>query len=205
MNRRTVLKNLAIVAGGAILLPSCVKHSDGDTITLKRIKLSDTQQKLVGDICETIIPRTNTPGAKDIRVNLFVLKMLDDCYTKTDQEKFVSGLAEFDDMVKKKYGSAFADLTDKQRQEFLVALGKRAKPVTTPAKSIKPVSEAQKSIEAPVKKPDVPPLPFCYQAIKQQTIFGYTNSQYFMTKQIVYELVPGRYNVHFPVKNLKNV
>ncbi len=192
------------MAGGAILLPSCLKKPDDDTIALKKIRLSDDQQKLVGDICETIIPRTNTPGAKDIRVNLFVLKMLDDCYTKKDQEKFVAGLAEFDAMVKKKYGSAFADLADKQREECLVTLEKSTKPVTIPSKSIKPVGEAQKSIEPPKKKPDVPPLQFCCQAIKQQTIFGYTNSQYFMTKQIVYELVPGRYNAHFLVKNLKN-
>jgi len=204
MDRRTVLKNLAIVAGGAILLPSCLKKPNDDTITLKKIKLSDTQQKLVGDVCETIIPKTSTPGAKDLRVNLFVLKMLDDCYTKKDQEKFVAGLTEFDDMVKKKYGNAFADLTDKQREECLATLEKSAKPVTIPSKSIKPVGEGQKSIEPPKKKPDVPPLPFCYQAIKQQTLFGYTNSQYFMTKLIVYELVPGRYNAHFPVKNLKN-
>jgi hypothetical protein len=36
--------------------------------------------------------------------------------------------------------------------------------------------------------------------VKDQTVFGYTTSKYFMTKQIVYELVPGRYNAYFPVK-----
>jgi hypothetical protein len=204
MNRRTVLKNLAILAGGAAILPSCLKKPNDDTLTLKKIKLSDDQQKLVGDVCETIIPTTNTPGAKDIRVHLFVLKMLDDCYTKKDQEKFVAGLAEFDDMIKKKYGNAFADLSPQQRETCLTQLEKSTIPVITTTKVIKPVGEGQKSIEPPKKKPDVPPLAFCYQAIKQQTIFGYTNSQYFMTKQIVYELVPGRYNAHFPAKNLKN-
>jgi hypothetical protein len=204
MNRRTVLRNLAIVAAGTILLPSCIKKTGDDTIQLKRIKLTDDQQRLIGEVCETIIPKTNTPGAKDLRVNLFVLKMLDDCYTKKDQEKFAAGLAEFDDMVKKKYGSAFADLPAQQQAGALTDLEKSTKPVTAPAKSIKPVGEAGKSIDAPKKKPDVPPLQFCYQAIKQQTIFGYTNSQYFMTKQVVYELVPGRYNAHFPVKDLKN-
>jgi hypothetical protein len=50
MNRRTVLKNLAILAGGTVLLPSCIKKPDDDTITLKKIKLSDNQQRLVGDV-----------------------------------------------------------------------------------------------------------------------------------------------------------
>jgi hypothetical protein len=42
-----------------------------------------------------------------------------------------------------------------------------------------------------------------YDLVKGLTVFGYTESKYFMTKEIVYELVPGRYNAYFPVKNQK--
>ena len=204
MNRRTVIKNLALVIGGAVLLPSC-KHKDGTSyVQLKHVNINSDQQNLIADIAETIIPKTNTPGAKDLNLPAFVLKMLDDCYTKKDQQKFMAGLSQFDEMVKKKYNSSFSDLDIKQREDLLNTFEKSIKPEKDPQKSIKPVSDAQKSIDAPKKKPDVPPLNFFYGAVKQQTIFGYTNSQYFMTKQIVYELIPGRYNAHFPVKNLKN-
>jgi hypothetical protein len=202
MDRRTVIKNLALVIGGAVLLPSCM-HKDGTSyVQLKHITLDADQQSLIADICETIIPRTNTPGAKDLNLSAFVLKMLDDCYKKKDQETFVVGLNQFNDMVKKKYNSTFSDLDVKEREALLNTFEKGIKPAGNPQKSIKPVGDAQKSLDVPKKKPDVPPLNFFYGAVKQQTIFGYTNSKYFMTKQVVYELVPGRYNAHFPVKNL---
>ncbi|MEB0249294.1 gluconate 2-dehydrogenase subunit 3 family protein, partial [Mucilaginibacter sp. 5B2] len=52
------------------------------------------------------------------------------------------------------------------------------------------------------KYKDVTKLTAFYKMVKDQTVFGYTTSKYFMTKQIVYELVPGRYNAYFPVKKL---
>jgi len=202
MNRRTVIKNLALIIGGTALLPSCL-HQDGSSyVQLKHINIDADQQKLIADIAETIIPKTVTPGAKDLNLHLFVLKMLDDCYTKKDQQAFLVGLTGFNEMVNSKYNKSFSDLDVRDRENVLTTLEKSTRPAKDPQKAIKPVSESGKSIEAPKKKPDVPPLNLFYGAIKQQTIFGYTNSQYFMTKLVVYELVPGRYNVHVPVKDI---
>src|ERR1700694_4840441 len=119
MNRRTVIKNLALVIGGAALLPSCVKNSGGPSIHLKHLNISADQENLIGDVCETIIPKTNTPGAKDLNLHLFVLKMLDDCYKKADQQAFLVGLGQFNDLVKKKCDRSFSDLDVKQREAFL--------------------------------------------------------------------------------------
>ena len=202
MNRRAVIKNLALVIGGTVLLPSCLHDKAGVSIHLKKLSINADQERLVADICETIIPRTNTPGAKDLNLPAFVLKMLDDCYKKKDQQAFMEGLDQFNKLVDKKYNKSFGDLDSKQREAVLTALETGNKPVNDPQKGIKPVSESQKSLDTPKKKQDIPPLNFFYNAIKQQTIFGYTNSQYFMTKQVIYELVPGRYNAHFPVKKV---
>ncbi len=196
MNRRAVIKNLALVIGGATLLPSCLKNGGSPVIDLKHLNINADQEKLIGDVCETIIPKTETPGAKDLNVHLFVLKMLDECYTKKDQKSIVNGLVEFDGMVQKKYNQSFGDLDVKDREAVLTGIEESAKKqggAKTPAgRNTKP----QKTVDAN-------PLFAFYWAVKQQTLFGYTTSQYFMTKQIVYELVPGRYNAHFPVKNLK--
>jgi hypothetical protein len=196
MNRRAVIKNLVLVVGGAALLPSCLKNNSSTTITLKNLNINSDQEKLIGDICETIIPKTNTPGAKDLNLHLFVLKMLDECYTKKDQQSIVKGLTEFDNVVQKKYNQSFSDLNIKDKEAVLVEIEQNAKKAggakTPEGRNTKP----QKNV-------DTNPLLAFYWAVKQQTLFGYTTSQYFMTKQIVYELVPGRYNAHFPVKNLK--
>jgi hypothetical protein len=197
MNRRTVIKNLALVIGGATLLPSCFKGDGGNYIPLKHLSISADQEKLVGDICETIIPKTDVPGAKELNLHVFVLKMLDECYKKKDQQAIMKGMDEFSALVKKKYNQSFADLDIKDRESVLTGIESSNKPKATgnkgaPARNFRP----QKDLL-------VPPLDAFYSAVKQQTIFGYTTSQFFMTKEIVYELVPGRYNAHYPVKNLK--
>ena len=203
MNRRAVIKNLTFVFGGAVLLPSCLKHDNKTSIQLKHLDLNGDQEQMIADICETIIPKTATPGARDLNLHLFVMMMLDDCYKKSDQKAFIAGMGQFDDMVKTQYSHSFSDLAVKDREAALNTLEKSIKTAGNPAKSIKPVGDSQKSLPAPAKKQDIPPLHLFYSAIKQQTIFGYTNSKYFMTKQVIYELVPGRYNPHFPVSKLK--
>jgi hypothetical protein len=197
MDRRTVIKNLALVIGGAALLPSCVKNSGGTYIPLKNISITADQEKLIADICETIIPKTNIPGARELNLHVFVLKMLDDCYNKKDQQAIMKGMDEFNAMVQKKYNQSFGDLAVKDRVAVLTGIEDSQKK----AAGAKPQGKRLK----PQKNMDAPPLVTFYWAMKQQTVFAYTTSQFFMTKQIVYELVPGRYNAHFPVKNLKTV
>ncbi|ASU35212.1 gluconate 2-dehydrogenase subunit 3 family protein [Mucilaginibacter xinganensis] len=192
MNRRTVIKNLALAIGGAVLLPSCI-HTNGTVYyQLKHVNIDAGQQKLIADVAETIIPKTDTPGAKDLNLPAFVLKMIDDCYDKKGQEAFVTGLIAFNDMIKKEHGGEFGALNSKQREAILTGIEKNAAGA--------PKAHGGKS--KPQKNTGPDPITAFYWGVKQQTIFGYTTSQYFMTKQIVYELVPGRYIVHYPVKKL---
>ncbi len=192
MDRRTVIKNLALAVGGAMLLPSCLKHDGTSYIQLKHIELDSSQQGLITDMAETIIPKTTTPGAKELNLPAFVLKMIDDCYSKKDQQAFLAGLKAFQDKVKAKYNSSFSDLSTKDREAVLLDIENSAKKPNTQGRQPKP----QKDLAAD-------PLMTFYWAVKQQTTYGYTTSQYFMTKEIVYELVPGRYIVHYPVSKLK--
>src|ERR1700749_4407209 len=128
MDRRTVIKNLALVVGGAVLLPSCLRKDGTSYVQLKHITLDGDQQQLIADVADTIIPKTTTPGAKDLNLPAFVLKMVDDCYKKKDQQTFITGLSQFDDMVKKKYNNSFSDLTAADREAVLTALDKSGKP-----------------------------------------------------------------------------
>ncbi len=186
MNRRTVIKNLALVIGGAVLLPSCVGKDGTSYVKLKHVNIDEDGQRLIADMADTIIPKTSTPGAKDLNLPAFVLLMIDDCFDKKGQEAFVAGMKAFAAKIKKEHGKEFGDLDIKTRETILMAIEKP--PVT--------------KIISPKNTPSDPIADF-YWGVKRQTVFGYTNSQYFMTKEIVYELVPGRYIVHYPVSKLK--
>lgn len=96
MNRRLAIKQVLIFAGGLALLPSCLRNEGKVSIQLQHLDISAAQEKLLAEIAELIIPKTNTSGAKDLGLHLFVLKMLDDCYDKAEQEQFINGLKAFE-------------------------------------------------------------------------------------------------------------
>jgi hypothetical protein len=176
MDRRTAIRNLALVIGGAALLPACTKHNP--TAHFKHFDINLDQYNLVADIAETIIPKTSTPGATELGLDKFVWLMVDDCAKKEDQQAFLKGMAEFNDVPRKMYSKSFADCSKGEKEQVLKSLEKKGNSYSKDLQSF-------------------------YQATKELTVFGYTESKYFMTKEIVYELVPGRYNAYFPVKNLK--
>jgi len=176
MNRRSAIRNLAIVAGGILILPSCIQDQKKGkaSIKLNKINLDIDQENLLAEIGETIIPETDTPGAKSLKLHLFVMKMIDDCYEKADQEKFVKGLKALADIADDKYGKPFASLSSKEKQELLLGIENSK-------------DEKDNSLHF-------------YKLMKYRTIQGYMNSKYVMTNITKYELVPGRYNSYFPVK-----
>lgn len=175
MDRRTAIRNLAFVMGSAALLPYCTTKNP--TAHFNHFDITLDQQDLVTDLAETIIPKTTSPGAKDLSLDKFVWLMLDDCTKKEDQDAFFKGMGEFNDLTKKLYNKSFADMSKEERTTLLKTFDKNK----TYSKEL---------------------MGF-YGQVHGLTVWGYTESKYFMTKEIVYELVPGRYNAHFPVKNLK--
>ena len=190
MNRRTVLKNLALVIGGAVLLPACVGNDGTSYVQLKHVNIDEEGQRLIADMAETIIPKTTTPGAKDLNLPAFVLLMIDDCYDKKNQHVFTVGMENFAIQIKREHGKDYGDLDTKTRESILTAIEKDIVDESGPR-------------QHNLKERDPNHRNAFYQAVKNYTVFGYTNSQYFMTKEIVYELVPGRYIVHYPVSKLK--
>lgn len=176
MDRRTAIRNLALVIGGAALLPSCTEHNP--VAHFKHFDINSDQQTLITDMAETIIPKTSTPGATDLNLYGFIMKMVDDCTKKADQQTFLKGMGEFNEVPKKLFNKSFADCSKKEKEDVLKSFEKKD-------------NKYSKDMQAFVG------------TVKGLTVFGYTESKYFMTKEVVYELVPGRYNAHFPVKKLQ--
>lgn len=176
MQRRSAIKNLLIIAGGTVLLPSCVQQDKKVSIPLDNIKISADQEELLAQITETIIPTTDTPGAKALGVHQFVLTMVDDCSEKEQQEDFMKGLNEVNDLSKKQYNNLFIKCTPQQQLELLTRIDKK---------------------EFDGKVNDF------FKATKGLTIRGYTKSKYVMSNLLVYEIAPARFYGSFPVKDKK--
>ncbi|WP_276496646.1 gluconate 2-dehydrogenase subunit 3 family protein [Pontibacter litorisediminis] len=172
MDRRSVVKGLLIFAGGAAVLPSCVLEEGKASIPLRHLDVSAGQEELLAEVVETILPATDTPGAKDMGLHLFTLKMLDDCYGAEEQQAFMAGMDAFAELTKAQAGKRFTKCSPEQRRAVIATIN---------------------GGEAPEEV-----LTF-YRILKNETIKGYLNSQLVMTTLRVYELVPGRYEAYYPV------
>lgn len=174
INRRDAIQQLLLIWAGVSLLPSCLHHEEKVSIPLRSFIATKDDENMLSELTETILPKTDTPGAKDIMANLFVLKMVDDCYKKTDQQKFIEGMKAFESYSEKKNGKTFTESSAVKKNAIIAELDKQ--------------------------KPDDSDLSFFYHATKNLTIEAYTTCEYYMTKIRGYKMLPGKFQGCVPLK-----
>ena len=106
-NRRVAIQQLLLIWAGVALFPSCLQNEQKVSIPLKKIRIDPDDENMLAELAETILPKTDSPGAKDLSAHLFALKMVDDCYTKANQENYIQGMKDFESFVTKKTGKSF--------------------------------------------------------------------------------------------------
>lgn len=172
---------MAILLGTAISA-STLSALEGCTGSApKNYDLTKPQTKnMVAEVAETIIPTTDTPGAKAGKVDEFIITMMNDCYKKEDQALFLEGLTKIDEASNKKFKKAFLDLTPEQRTEVLTDIDKE-----------------RVAYNKDKKKDD---KAHYFQFMKELTLLGYFTSEPGATKALRYVAVPGHYDGCIPYK-----
>lgn len=166
MKRRTLLRQLAVSATAAVLLPSCLLDQKKVSVALNNLKISNIEEELLALLAETIIPETETPGARSLKAHLFALVMVDDCLSKEDREKYLAGMRSFDKTISSMIGKTFAEASVEERVAVL--------------------NELEKNRETLPEE-----LTTFYRRSKRYIVQGYLSSQHFLTNVKKYELVPG--------------
>lgn len=117
---------MAIALGGVITVPDWAYGWNQAHVLAasQSVVLPPEMETLLSEVVEAIIPATNTPGAKELGVDKFMLTMLKDCFEKDVQEKFSQGLQAIEERTKKQFGNSFTLSTPAQRHEVLSALDK---------------------------------------------------------------------------------
>lgn len=185
MDRREALKRTAWIMGGAVSAPAIMGILKGcaakPTIDWKPVFLSSDQGVLVTQVAEIIIPKTDTPGAKDVGVPGFIDQIVHECFPKEDQDKFLNGLKAFDDEAKKEYGDPFINLDAEQQSAF-----------------VKKVHDAAVNTDE-----NGAPRPFIL-TLKELTMLGFFTSEPGATQVLQYSPVPGAYKGCIPVSEAGN-
>ena len=185
MNRRIALQQLGFISVSALLLPSCVTQERKVSIALKNITITGDQEVLLSEIAEAIIPATDAPGAKEMNLQSFVLRMVDDCQDSETQKEFERGLGEFEKAVDKKYSRSFAECTPSERKAFLLETEELAKQAR--------------------KNDTKTPLTTLYSLTKRYTVQGFVSSEYIMTNKLVYNMTPGKFVGCVPIKDKNDI
>jgi hypothetical protein len=172
---------IAILTGGAVVgaeafLTGC---KNAETVGTE---FTPTNVAFLDEVAETILPATNTPGAKAAKVGQFMTVIVNDCYDPDDQKTFHDGMKQLNDAFDKKYSTSFMSGTPQQRHDFLVELDKEAK------------EHQKKRADSMTGKDQKNKMPNHYFSLmKQLTLWGYFTSKEGMTQALRYNPVPGRY------------
>jgi len=167
MNRRELLKLIAAATGCAMIgLP---KLAYGYINPPKpNNDFTDDEVALLDEIAETIIPKTDTPGAKDAGCGLFMAQYVTDCYSPEEQVSFRAGLADIDTRT----NGRFMQMSYEERADLF------------------------RTLYAELKAPDVegaPPKPHYFTMFKQLTLFAFFTSEVGATQVLRYVAIPGRF------------
>ena len=188
INRREAIRRVALLMGGAVSAPAILGVLSGCSAEpateaeWKPTFLTQAQAALVAEVAEIMIPRTDTPGAKDVGIPAFIDKMLKDVYAKDEQTRFFAGLAELETQAKREHGRTFLELEPAPR----AALVKQVHDLAVEAERAPNPSVAERG------------RPFIL-TMKELTMLGYFTSEPGATQVLQYRPVPGAYHACVPL------
>lgn len=172
------------MVGGALSAPTMIAFLDGcktkEAATGADFAFQPEQLNLVSEVAEVIIPKTDTPGAKDAKVGEFVEKMLKDCYYEKDQKSFMTGLNKLAD-------KDFMKATPEEQITLLTAAEKES------MDELQRIGDERTKAKSGGKLFEEPGVPF-FRLMKELTLLGYFTSEPGATQALEYVAVPGRYD-----------
>lgn len=182
MNRRKAITyisftGLGLVTAGASLKWWNMFHSP-DLSWLKQ------NRELLAALCDTIIPATDTPGAREAGVHDFLVKIVSDCTPRKEQNTFIAGLKDLQEHCRHTYDRPFEQCTAAQRQETLSRCETRDKPWSGLAGKL---------------ENRVLGRPF-FTLLREYTVYGYCTSRIGATQGMAYAYIPGSFNGCMPLK-----
>ncbi len=173
--RDAILKTSAALGGAtligqALMLAGCESMPAEATVSKEpRDELfSNADLALLDEIAETILPETDTPGAKAAGVGPFIALMVTDTYSPEDQAVFKAGLLTIEKECQQSYGKNFVALSSAERLAIVERLDR--------------------------EQYDAGESTHYFRMVKQLTVLGFFTSETAYSEILEYVESPGRYD-----------
>lgn len=177
LSRREILERMAMVTGGAVSLTIISACDNGvsvpkSTETIKLKALNQAQLDLVGDIADTIIPDTDTLGAKSLNVHYLIDELASNWMMAKDKDIFLFDLTALDERIKSDNGKSYSRLGQLERHRVLDQLGAEMNVVV-----LDELGERK----------------HIYLELRELIIFGYYTSEVGASEELNYDPLPGAF------------
>jgi len=182
MKRRDYLKSILVLGGLGVTSVSVfewvklTKHIDARQLLDKK--------PIIAELAEIIIPRTDTPGARDAGVQDYVINVMLNCASVKEQNRFISGIQEIEDYASDKFGKDFLKCTLKEKSEALKHIAEHAGYSSPILNKIN-----DRFLGAPF-----------YPKFKSLVVEGFCLSKPGATQALAYDYIPGSYEACIPLK-----
>lgn len=187
MDRRKALKNTAMLVGAALstttitsLMQSCKEQN---RLSWKPLFFTDEQALNVSAMVDTILPKTDTLGALELNVDMFVDLMFEKTLSPEDKEHVLKGYASFESLCQELYGTSFYKMNTDEKAATLTKLGEQTNHF------VPRVWGSKLEIQEPVD---------FYRWLKSFTLTGYFTSEEIGKNHLRFDPIPGGYNGCLP-------
>ena len=190
MQRREALKQTALFGVATALFPSLLQScKETSRLNWQPQFLSVKHAELVSSLVDTLLPKTETPGALEMKVDMFIDLVYGKINGKAGQEEMDKGMDDFDARCKEKFGDRFADLSPENQAEFL-----KMEEASSPKFNGSIWGTAAGKQE---------PVGF-YRSLKSTALWGYFSSEEIGLNVLTYDPVPGPYKGCIPLSEVGN-
>ena len=179
MNRREAL----LVLAGTAALPESLKamgRAVHDRVRAgTRRTFTAHQNETVATIAELIIPKTDTPGARDAGVPAFIDVMVTEWGDDNQRKAFTAGLANLDERSRAVFAKDFLGCTPAQQTEILQDMDYEL---------------------AQARDAKIDTSGNFFGMMKWLTLTGYYTSEVGATSELRFRVVPGRFEPCYPLE-----
>lgn len=193
MDRRSALKKTGLLAGAAVTMPTMLSLlqscKNEPRQTWQPEFLNEQEAGTISTLVDMILPRTDTPGALDVKVDVFIDKVIDQTYDAEGKQSMRDDIAAFNSDCKKNFGDVFINLDEANRIEVLKDAEKTSGKFN-PGVWGKTIGKEES-------------IGF-YRSIKATAIWAYFTSEEIGEKVLAYDPVPGNYEACKPLSEVGN-
>jgi gluconate 2-dehydrogenase gamma chain len=172
LNRRSLVLGAVFLVGGAVALTRFARAPDGRAA--RGAVLTADQLTLLEQVCDAMIPQTDTPGALAAGVPGFLRDMLAQWASEHSRAEFIAVLEAIEKLAWTKSGASLLELPATRRLEVVKAFDEQA-----------------------LAQQDA-----AYGRFKYLVLVGYYQSEIGATLELRYELVPGAWRSCLPLSEV---